>query len=137
MRIFFAVAALIVFTFFWSCTKHKITPEKIEGKWGIISLSSTGIRQYFHYMDTPTIHFNTVSQTIDGRTFCNRFTGKFKIRNREIRFSDVVATENPCKNDTEGNIFFILRNASNITFDGTARMYVNYRDWFIECVRPQ
>ncbi len=136
MKIVFAVAVTALLFFSWSCTKHKITNEKIEGKWGIISLSSTGIRQYFLYTDTPTIHFNTVAKTIEGRTFCNTYTGKFKIKNRDISFHDIVATENPCKNDTDGGIFYILNHASNITFEGPNRMYVNYRDWFIECVRP-
>ena len=78
-----------------------IYDKRINGNWKLVKIKGKKISSKLSPDNIPHLEINGELNTLSGSTGCNRFNGKFVLRNYKVHMGDLVTTKMACQNTIE------------------------------------
>jgi heat shock protein HslJ/uncharacterized membrane protein len=102
-----------------------IYDKRINGKWIITKINNKNIPQHLGSNNIPQLEINGDSSTISGSTGCNRFNGKFVLRNYKIHMGNLATTKMACANAMESAFLAVFNNLDSYQINNTTLLLTN------------
>jgi heat shock protein HslJ len=101
-----------------------IYDKRINGKWTLVKINGKNIPSQLG-QNIPFIDVNGEENRVSGSTGCNRFNGKFVLRNYKIHMGNLATTRMACANAMESAFLAVFNNLDSYQINNTTLLLTN------------
>lgn len=102
-----------------------IYDKRINGKWIITKINNKNVPQHLGANNIPQLEINGDSSTISGSTGCNRFNGRFVLRNYKVHMGNIATTKMACANAMESAFLAVFNNINSYQINNNTLLLTN------------
>lgn len=102
-----------------------IYDKRINGKWTLTKINGKNIPTQLGPNNIPFLDINGELGRIAGSTGCNRFSGKFVLRNYKIHMGNLATTKMACANAMESAFLAVFNNLDSYQINNTTLLLTN------------
>lgn len=103
---------------------YNIYDMRINGKWTLVKINGKNIPSQLG-QNIPFIDVNGEENRVSGSTGCNRFNGKFVLRNYKIHMGNLATTKMACANAMESAFLAVFNNLDSYQINNTTLLLTN------------
>ena len=114
-----------------------IYDKRINGKWLLKKINGKNIPTQLGQNNIPQVDINGELNTISGSTGCNRFSGKFVLRNYKVHMGSMATTKIACPNAMESAFLAVFNHIISYQLSNNTLLLTNKEEVTCEFVKTK